>query len=73
LGVVCSGRFGEEHFFFASAGIGTRIVHAVAQLIEALHNKPDGRGFYSLWFLWNFLSTFFFRPQIKEMSMGEWG
>jgi hypothetical protein len=29
--------------------------HAVAQLVEALRYKPEGRGFESLWYHWNFL------------------
>jgi hypothetical protein len=28
--------------------------HAVAQLVEALRNKPEGRGFDSRWWHWNF-------------------
>jgi hypothetical protein len=32
-------------------------VHAVAQLVEALRYKPEGRGFDSRWFHWNFSST----------------
>jgi len=28
--------------------------HAVAQLVEALHYKPEGRGFDSRWCHWNF-------------------
>jgi hypothetical protein len=28
--------------------------HAVAQLVEALRYKPEGRGFDSRWFHWNF-------------------
>ena len=30
---------------------------AVAQLVEALRYKPEGRGFDSLWCHWNFLLT----------------
>jgi len=29
--------------------------HAVAQLVEALRYKPEGRGFDSRWCLWNFV------------------
>ena len=29
--------------------------HAVAQLVEALRYKPEGRGFDSRWCLWNFI------------------
>jgi hypothetical protein len=31
--------------------------HAVAQLIEALRYKPEGRGFDSQWCNWNFSLT----------------
>ena len=31
--------------------------HAVAQLVEALRYKSQGRGFDSLWCHWNFSST----------------
>jgi hypothetical protein len=31
--------------------------HAVAQLVEALHNKPEGRGIDSQWRHWNFSLT----------------
>jgi len=36
--------------------------HAVAQLVEALSYKPDGRGFNSRWCHWNFSVTHFFLP-----------
>jgi hypothetical protein len=29
----------------------------VAQLVEALRYKPEGRGIYSRWCHWNFLLT----------------
>jgi hypothetical protein len=28
--------------------------HAVPQLVEALRNKPEGRGFDPRWYHWNF-------------------
>jgi hypothetical protein len=31
--------------------------HAVAQLVEALRYKPEGRGFDSLLYQWNFSLT----------------
>jgi len=34
----------------------------VAQLVEALHYKPEGRGFDSRWCHWSFSLTQFFRP-----------
>jgi len=36
--------------------------HAVAQLVEALRYKPEGRGFGSRWCHWNFSLTKSFRP-----------
>jgi len=35
--------------------------HAVAQLLEALRYKPEGRGFDSRWCHWNFSLTYSFR------------
>jgi hypothetical protein len=35
----------------------TRRGHAVAQLVEALHYKPERRGFDSRWCHWNFSLT----------------
>ena len=35
---------------------------AVAQLVEALRYKPEGRGFHSRWYHWNFSLPYFFRP-----------
>jgi hypothetical protein len=32
-----------------------QLLHAVAQLVEALRYKPEGRGFDSRWFHWIFL------------------
>jgi len=34
----------------------------VAQLVEELPYKPEGRGFDSRWCHWNFLLISFFRP-----------
>ena len=31
--------------------------YAMAQLFEALRYKPEGRGFDSRWYLWNFSLT----------------
>jgi len=31
--------------------------HAVAQLVEVLRYKPEGRGFDSRWWNWNFSLT----------------
>ena len=35
---------------------------AMAQLVEALRYKPEGRGFDSRWCHWNFLLTLSLRP-----------
>jgi hypothetical protein len=37
--------------------------HAVAQLVEALRTRLEGRGFDSPWFQWNFSLTYSFQPQ----------
>ena len=37
-------------------------LHAVAQLVEALRYKPEGRGFDSRWCHWNFSLAQSFRP-----------
>jgi hypothetical protein len=34
-----------------------REINVVAQLVEALRYKPEGRGFDSRWCQWNFLLT----------------
>jgi len=36
--------------------------HAIAQLVEALRYKSEGRGFDSRWCHWNFSFTQTFRP-----------
>ena len=41
--------------------------HAVAQLVEALHYKPEGRGFESRWCRWNFYSH---NPSSRTMALG---
>jgi hypothetical protein len=40
---------------------GRRVGHAVAQLVETLRYKPEGRGFGSRWCHWDFSLTSF-RP-----------
>jgi hypothetical protein len=37
---------------------GLRAGHAVAQLVETLRYKPEGRGFDSRWGHWDFSLTF---------------
>ena len=39
--------------------------HAVAQLVEALRYKPEGRGFDSRWCHWNFSLT-----SVSTMALG---
>jgi hypothetical protein len=36
--------------------------HAVAQLVEEVRHKPEGRGFDSRWRHWNFSLTYSCRP-----------
>ena len=36
--------------------------HVVAQLVDELRYKTEGRGFDSRWCHWNFFLTLFFRP-----------
>ena len=40
----------------------SKVGHGVAQLVEALRYKPEGRGFDSRWRHWNFSLTLSFRP-----------
>jgi len=42
-------------------------VHVVAQLVEALRYKPEGRGFDSRWCHWDFSLTY---PSGRTMSLG---
>ena len=47
-GLYPAGNIPGTHFYW---------VHAVAQLVEALHYKSAGRGFDSRWCHWNFSLT----------------
>jgi len=40
-----------------TAFILKRLGHAVAQLVETLRYKPEGRGFDFRWYHWNFSLT----------------
>jgi hypothetical protein len=42
-------------------------VHPVAQLVEAQHYKPEGRGFDYRWCHWKFLLT------IRAVALRPWG
>jgi hypothetical protein len=44
----------QLHFFTLSTCF---VGHAVAQLVEALRYKPEGRGFDFRWRYWNFSLT----------------
>jgi len=47
-----------EHFAVQSKAVG----HALAQFVDALRYKPEGRGFDSRWCHWNLSLTYSFRP-----------
>ena len=50
---------GRSRNFYTSSSIWG---HAVAQLVEALRYKPEGRGFDSRWYHWNFSLILSFWP-----------
>ena len=52
----------ENCDFLKNKTAPTRKGHVVAQLVEALRYKPEGRGFNSRWCHWNFSLTLSFRP-----------
>jgi hypothetical protein len=41
-------------FWFHWRKLRTEELHTVAQFVAALRYKPEGRGFDSRWFHWNF-------------------
>ena len=47
--------FLREHVLLNIYTLIQQVGHAVAQLVEALRYKPEGRGFDSRWCHWNFL------------------
>jgi hypothetical protein len=47
----------DIRMFVISAWYIHSLRHAVAQLVEALSYKPEGRGFDSRWCYWNFSLT----------------
>ena len=55
-GAVTTRRCGPIYTAYVTLG------HAVAQLVEALRYKPEGRGFDSRWCYCNFSSIQSFRP-----------
>jgi hypothetical protein len=44
----------KDAFWRSYVAINNKRGHAVAQLVEALRHKPEGRGFDSQWCQWNF-------------------
>jgi hypothetical protein len=50
-GVVCLNVIGHNNNLLHLQTVGR---YAVAQLVEALRYKPEGRGFDSRWCHWNF-------------------
>ena len=48
---------GEEHPIFFASNTTLMWGHAVAQLVEALRHKSEGRSFDSRWCYWNFSLT----------------
>jgi hypothetical protein len=50
---------GASIFFTAAMILAFRQGHVVAQLVEALRHKSEGRGFDSRWCHWNFSLTSF--------------
>jgi hypothetical protein len=50
---IIDGRFSIIFCFLTVIQLG----HAVVQLFEALRYKPEGRGFDSRWYHWNFSLT----------------
>jgi len=56
---VCNaGKTSEGNYLRVLCYMG----HAVAQLVEALRYKAEGRGFDSRWYHWNFSLTQSFQP-----------
>ena len=49
--------------------IASSMRHTVAQLVETLRYKPEGRGFDSRWFHWNFSLTQSFWPHYGWLSL----
>jgi hypothetical protein len=41
-------------YLFIYLSVLLKLGHAVAQLIEELRSKPEGRGLHSRWCHWNF-------------------
>ena len=59
---ICAALTNIENLHFCKQRI-VKWGHAVAQLVEALRYKPEGRGFDSRWCHWNFSLTQYFRSR----------
>jgi len=65
--VTCSSRLKISFIIIANLQIFAdklckNLGHAIAQLVEALYYKPEGRGFGSPWCYWNFSLTLSLPP-----------
>ena len=50
------------YFLLLLLSLDNKWEYPVAQIVEALRYEPEGRGFDSRWFHWNFSLTYSFRP-----------
>jgi hypothetical protein len=60
---VAALQLGSQIFLFLyEITLTSYLIFVVAQLVEALRYKPEGRGFDSRWCCWIFSLTKSFRP-----------
>jgi hypothetical protein len=50
-------KLGDEPTEYCRKFMFNSLGYAVAQLVEALRSKPEGRGFHSRWSNWNLSLT----------------